>query len=140
MSVPLFAAPACFQARFADLPELLSAARAACHAAGLDHEATQRVELVIEEAFSNSIAHGYGGETDQPVWLTCHVRTDGLGLVYQDAAPPFDPLREVLLPRIERPGGVGHLLIRTLPRVVSYRHENGRNTLRCEFARTVPEQ
>lgn len=137
MSIPSLATPACFPARFAALPDLLAAVRDGCRIAGLNDEATQRVELVVEEAFSNSIAHGYGCETDQPIWLTCLALTDGLGLVYQDAAPPFDPLRDVRLPRTEHPGGIGHMLIQTLPHRVAYSHENDRNTLRCEFPCTV---
>jgi anti-sigma regulatory factor (Ser/Thr protein kinase) len=48
-----------FSARFASLPELLAVATAACTAAGMNVPASHRVELVLEEAFSNSIRHGY---------------------------------------------------------------------------------
>jgi serine/threonine-protein kinase RsbW len=122
-----------FSARFASLPELLAVATAACTAAGMNVPASHRVELVLEEAFSNSIRHGYGGESDNPAWLGTTMLPDGLRLVYQDQAPPFDPLQGACLPHGEQVGGVGRVLIRTLPRSASYTRENGRNTLTLEF-------
>jgi len=122
-----------FSARFANLPELLAVATAACNAAGMSMQATHRVELVLEEAFSNSIRHGYGGESDNPAWLATTMLPDGLRLVYQDEAPPFDPLQDACLPQGREVGSVGRVLIKTLPRSASYGRENGRNTLTLEF-------
>lgn len=127
----------CFDARLARLPALLDAARSACRAAGLTADAMHRVELVLEEAFSNSVRHGYGGETDLPVWLTMHILPDGIELVYQDAAPPFDPLQGASLPGAGRIGGVGRVLMNKLPRHARYALVDGRNTLSFEFGRTA---
>jgi anti-sigma regulatory factor (Ser/Thr protein kinase) len=120
-------------ARFTNLPELLAVATAACNAAGMTRQTTHRVELVLEEAFSNSIRHGYCGESDNPAWLATIMLPDGLRLVYQDEAPPFDPLQDACLPQGEAVGGVGRMLIKTLPRSAGYGWENGRNTLTLEF-------
>jgi anti-sigma regulatory factor (Ser/Thr protein kinase) len=128
-----------FNARFAELAALLDAARAACRAARLDPEATHRVELVLEEAFSNSVRHGYGGDSDAPIWLASRILPDGLELVYQDAATPFDSLRDVALPKDGRPGGVGRVLIKSLPRSAHYALIDGRNTLRLEFGGSAEE-
>lgn len=129
---------ACFPARFAALAAVLDAARQACRAAGLDAQVTHRVELVLEEAFSNSIRHGYGGETDAAsIWLAMRILPDGIELVYQDAAAPFDPLLAAALPQDGRLGGVGRVLMKTLPRQVAYARTAGRNTLTFEFARTA---
>lgn len=127
----------CFDARFARLPALLDVARSACRAAGLTADALHRVELVLEEAFSNSVRHGYGGETDLPVWLTTHILPDGIELVYQDAAAPFDPLLDARLPGTDRVGGVGRVLMNKLPRHSRYALVGGRNTLTFEFGRTA---
>jgi anti-sigma regulatory factor (Ser/Thr protein kinase) len=122
-----------FSARFASLPELLAAAGAACDAAGITTETRHRAELVLEEAFSNSIRHGYSGESDNPVWLSATMLPDGLRLVYRDEAPPFDPLQDARLPQDVQVGGVGRVLIKTLPRNAAYAREDGRNILTLEF-------
>lgn len=122
-----------FSARFDSLPELLAAAGAACDIAGMTAPARHRVELVLEEAFSNSIRHGYRGECELPVWLAISMLPDRLRFVYQDAAPPFDPLLEAALPQDQQVGGVGRVLIKTLPRHATYALEDGRNTLTLEF-------
>jgi anti-sigma regulatory factor (Ser/Thr protein kinase) len=131
-SAPL-SPPRRFNADIADLANLLADCRAACLMAGLDTQAMQRVELVIEEAFSNSVHHGYGGNSHLPVWLSHRILPDGLELVYQDAAPPFDPLHEAALPTDQRPGGVGRVLMKTLPGDASYALVAGRNTLSFRF-------
>jgi anti-sigma regulatory factor (Ser/Thr protein kinase) len=127
----------CFDAHFATLPSLLDAARGACREANLTADAIHRVELVLEEAFSNSVRHGYGGETNLPVWLTTRILPDGIELVYQDSAPPFDPLHDARLPRIGTIGGVGRVLMNKLPRNARYTLVDGRNTLTFEFDRTA---
>ena len=122
-----------FSARFAQLPKLLAAVGAACETAGLSHTARQRVELVFEETFANSIHHGYLGEGDNPVWIRTTMLPDGLRFVYQDAAPPFNPLQCATLPEPGQIGGVGCVLIRNLPRHVEYAQIDQRNTLSFDF-------
>ncbi len=131
--MPDASSPHRFAARFNQLPALLAVAGAACDAAGMTAMARHRVELVLEEAFSNSIRHGYQGECDLPVWLVASMLPDGLRLVFQDAAPPFDPLHAARLPQQEQVGGVGRMLIKTLPRHADYALQCGRNTLTLEF-------
>ena len=132
--MPDYPTPQRYAARFDQLPLLLAAARDHCRSAGFGPDATRRVELVLEEAFSNSIRHGYGGESGQPVWLNAIILTDGLRFVFQDAAAPFDPISGAALPSDERPGGVGRLLIARLPQHAEYAYIDGRNTLTLEFA------
>jgi serine/threonine-protein kinase RsbW len=136
--MPSASVPCRFNARLAELALLLDAARTACLAARLGAEATRRVELVLEEAFSNSVQHGYGGESDAPVWLASRMLPDGIEIVYQDAASPFDPLHEVALPNDGRAGGVGRVLMRSLPRQAAYAYTGGRNTLTFVFAPSRP--
>ncbi len=133
VGVPSIPASRPFLARFDRLPELLATIAAACDAAGMNTNARQRAELVLEEAFANSIHHGYREEGDHPVWLTATMLPDGLRLVYQDAAPPFDPLEHATLPDEGHVGGVGRVLIKTLPRHAEYALLEGRNTLTLDF-------
>jgi anti-sigma regulatory factor (Ser/Thr protein kinase) len=122
-----------FPARFLRLPDLQAAVCAACNAAGLGQLSRHRAELVIEEVFANTIHHGYLGESDNPVWLRAMILPDGLRLVYQDAAPPFDPLDSAALPGNDHVGGVGRVLINTLPRHAEYALIDQRNTLSLDF-------
>lgn len=124
-----------FPARYAALPDLLGMARAAAHAAGLDNTACARIELVLEEAFSNTVRHGYGGESDRPVWLACRILPDGIEIVYRDAAPHFDPLVGVAPPTGDQPGGVGRLLIKHLPASARYLSGSEGNQLVAVFKR-----
>lgn len=124
-----------FCARFSDLPELLATARSAALAAGFDEAGCLRIELVLEEIFSNSIRHGYGRECDEPVWLAGQMLPDGLRLVYRDAAPCFDPLHDAQLPADGRLGGVGRVLVTTIPRSASYARDARGNCLSLEFGR-----
>lgn len=127
-----------FAARFAELPNVMAFVRRACADAGFSEEAMRRVELVVEEAFSNSILHGYDGEqNDGEVWLSSRALADGIALVYADAAPAFNPLLDAAPHDIEAIGGIGCALIRTLPRRVAYRREEPRNVLTLEFARSA---
>lgn len=125
-----------YAARFDQLPSVLADVRATCQAAGFTETTTLRVELALEEAFSNCIKHGYGGESEHPVWLTATMLPDGLRFVFQDGSPPFNPLSGATLPEEQRPGGVGRVLITQLPHRAQYEYSAGRNTLTLDFDRT----
>jgi serine/threonine-protein kinase RsbW len=57
----------------------------------LDGEMAIRLCIVIEELVTNAIKYGYGREGNFPVRLRLHAGPP-LELVYEDAAPAFDPL------------------------------------------------
>ena len=56
----------------------------------LPRDTISRLQIAVEELFSNTIKYGYAGECERPVRLRlrCEPRIE---LVYEDAAPPFDP-------------------------------------------------
>ncbi len=104
-----------FNARRVQFSEVRAFVEAAC--AALAPSAIQRVVLIAEELFSNTIEHGYGGDCDHPVWLTVLPAAQGCTLVYQDAAPAHDPFAHITTPALpedphELPvGGLGVFLI-----------------------------
>jgi serine/threonine-protein kinase RsbW len=104
-----------FCARRAEFDAVRNFVESACRS--LPHADRQRLVLIVEELFSNSIEHGYGGDSDRPVWLTLTPAAEGCGLVYEDAAPAHDPFAGVPDPALEksaesRPvGGLGVFLI-----------------------------
>ena len=107
-------------------------------AAGVGPEATIRVVLVLEELFTNTVAHGYPGGTDGPVWVTLEGQRGVIVITYEDAAPPFDPIGHTLppsLPADERaPGGLGLALVRGLCTSASYTRTGDRNRVTLTVA------
>lgn len=139
----------CVPARFSSLPQLL--AMLSTHAVAPEHvPSLLRAQLAVEELFVNSIHHGYGQETDHPVWLTVQHGDTVLRVVYTDQAQAFNPLspdiamsddagddieaRKTGQRIVERIGGVGLRLIVNLARCGHYTREEGRNVTQLEFA------
>ncbi|HZM45379.1 MAG TPA: ATP-binding protein [Burkholderiales bacterium] len=124
-----------FVADMKALPELLEFAAAAAGRAGFDGVAQLFVELIIEELFTNTVVHGYGGDSNQPVWVSVVSVGVELSLTYEDAAPPCNPLTlpaPGLLdaPLDQRPvGGLGMPLVKALSDAASYAYQEGRNRL-----------
>lgn len=126
-----------FPARFAHLRELRGFLERFCEASGVAREDGLRLNLVLEELFTNTVQHGHGGGSDAPVWLTLGRADGGVTIVYEDAAPPFNPLArtvDVDLPVEERPvGGLGVLLTREIMATCEYAYLYGRNRIRMRF-------
>ena len=124
-----------FVADMKALPDVLEFAAAAAGRAGFDGVAQLFIELIIEELFTNTVAHGYGGDSRQPVWVSVAGVGGALTLTYEDAAPPCNPLTlpgpGLLDARVEeRPvGGLGMPLVKALSDSASYAYEEGRNRL-----------
>jgi serine/threonine-protein kinase RsbW len=108
-----------------------------CTRSKLPRDTTSRLQIVVEELFSNTIKYGYGGECERPVHLRlrCSPRIE---LVYQDEAPPFDPTAwrdpaPHAAPE-ERVGLQGIPLILGLAKSVRYERLRGGNRLTLRFA------
>lgn len=94
--------------------------------AGLSEAEIYQVELAVDEAATNIIEHAYGGNTRLKIHCTCELLDDGLKVVLQDYAKPFDPTSvpdPVIGMPIEDlpPRGLGIFLIRKMMDEVSYR-------------------
>lgn len=81
-----------------EFPATLSALRScvttiedSCAAWNLDRDAATRIAIAVEELFSNTIKYGYGVECARPVRVRLR-RAPELELLYEDEAPPFDPI------------------------------------------------
>jgi anti-sigma regulatory factor (Ser/Thr protein kinase) len=108
-----------------------------CARSKLPRETTSRLQIVVEELFSNTIKYGYAGECERPVHLRLRC-SPPVELVYQDAAPPFDPTawREPAPHAApdQRVGQQGIPLILGLAESVRYERVLGRNRLTLRFA------
>ncbi len=117
-------------------------------AALLSDEQVKKLELVIEELFTNSATHAVrkareaAGALDEDtklsVWIAAIPSPTGLEIHYDDDGPAFDPLAvdaDAATAAVSsgQVGGLGRVLIRSLPTAVNYRRAEGRNRLVFRF-------
>lgn len=128
-----------FTARQAEFDAIRAFIEAAC--ASIEEDERQRAVLLVEELFANSVFHGYGGDSDGPVWLTVNVDADGCSLVYEDCAPAYNPF-EVEEPDLDaaapedRPiGGLGIVFLIELSSARSYARRGDRNVIEMHVRR-----
>lgn len=121
-----------FPARMSALTEVLACVGEICNQAEIKHNAQLRMELVVEELFTNTVLHGYGGDCDLSVWIAANFDNEKLCITYQDEAPAYNPLdrsNNITTPSL---GGLGVALVERFAHT-RYLHENGRNTLILTF-------
>jgi len=103
--------------------------------AGLDESEVYAVQLAVDEASTNIIEHGYGGECPSKIDITCETLEDGLKVILYDDAQPFEPTDvpepETNVPLEElKPRGLGIFLMRKMMDEVKYQPTPDRgNTL-----------
>jgi len=137
-----------FAARLAALPATAAFVDAFCARNELASADALRLTLVVEELFTNTVVHGYRGESDAPIEVTLAAAAGTIEVtlaaaagtievLYEDAAPRYDPLAQLaaapdhLHGTVEsRPaGGLGIHLIGELVTGACYAHEDGRNRI-----------
>jgi serine/threonine-protein kinase RsbW len=129
-----------FPARLDALPELTAFAAETGARAGVPPGSCQRLSLLVEELFTNTVVHGHRRESDQPVHVGLRIEPGWITLTYEDTAPPHDPFEDVRPPDDtadveERPvGGLGVLLVAAMARDIEYRRAGDRNRIRLVMA------
>ena len=122
------------------MAEIRSFLENACTTAGISREDCLKVLLIVEELFTNTVTHGYRGESESPVWIALEPGERGFTLRYEDAAPPHNPFGEfrphdtTVLVAQQPVGGLGLKLIRSLARDAGYRREGERNCIYLTFS------
>jgi len=115
-----------------------------CREAAIARNDTLRIALVAEELFTNSVKHGYGGDSAMRVWLTLQPQDGACRLVYEDAAPAYDPFSDLANPDLETPvdgravGGLGVLLVARFSRSHEYTRAGDRNRISLVLPLTGP--
>lgn len=111
-----------------------------CTDSGVPRQDCLRLNLVLEELFTNTVKHGHRGDSDAPVWIGL-TRTDGaVQVVYEDKAPPFNPYARLSEPVVDttvsmrKIGGLGVLLTKELAASRDYAYLFGRNRIRLTLA------
>jgi len=92
---------------------------------GLEPEAAQRLKLVVEEAVTNVVHHGYAGREPGDLTLTADLEGDTVVVTLEDRGAAFDPADAPQADldsdwRERSVGGLGWHLIRELTDAVAY--------------------
>ena len=125
-----------FHSRLSELRGISTFLEGFCSAAGVEREHCLRLNLVLEELFTNTVRHGHRGDSDSPVWLTLSIAGANVSLTYEDAAPPFNPYGAPpdappdMTVKMRKIGGLGVLLTRKLAASREYAYLYGRNRIR----------
>jgi len=129
-----------FLARLDQLRPMQLFLEAFCTDSGLPRAAYLRLNLVLEELFTNTVKHGHRGDCDAPVWIAVSRGGDTLSVLYEDKAPPFNPYARLTEPVVDttvsmrKIGGLGVLLTKELAATRDYAYLFGRNRIRLTLA------
>jgi serine/threonine-protein kinase RsbW len=121
-------------ARYDQLEPLRRLVRENAQALGFSERATFACELAADEAFTNIVEHGYGGECDSPVVVRFHRGVAQLLISFVDWGTPWIPRPPDLPQWGSTPdqlvvGGLGRLIIERAMDSVAYRRRGSRNHL-----------
>jgi anti-sigma regulatory factor (Ser/Thr protein kinase) len=129
-----------------DYPRLQEFVDRACDQAQCSPRQRARVQLVLEELFSNTVKHGRRDAA--PISVTVAVEFGGaepMAIRYEDDAPQHDAFDqsaaegELQAPVAKRRvGGLGILLIRELGKNVNYAWSGGKNRVTFSVAADTP--
>jgi len=121
--------------KFSDVALIGHAVRGVCACSPLSVEAHSEMEVCVVEAVTNAIAHAYRREVGFRVEAAITLHQDRIafevsdfGTAIKEFSPrtlEFDPEEIGSLPE----SGMGLFIIETIMDEVSYRSENGKNTL-----------
>ncbi|MEO8103202.1 MAG: ATP-binding protein [Betaproteobacteria bacterium] len=130
-----------FPARLSSVREVREFLESFCRESGIGRPPSLRLNLVVEELFTNTVTHGHGGDSDSPVWIKLAANNTTVTLTYLDKAPAFNPFGILLRPSLEgsieqrKVGGLGVLLANELTAAAEYAYLFGRNRLRMALMR-----
>jgi len=128
---------AMFLARLESLQRVREFLGIFCKEAGLGGDNCLRLNLILEELFTNCVRHGHRGDADAPVWVTLSGDNAAITVVFEDTAPPFNPFARadvIVTTTLEnRPvGGLGLLLAKGMAASRDYAYVFGRNCVRLQ--------
>lgn len=119
-------------ARLGELTRLHAELAGMAATLGLPETGLGRLQLIAEELFTNTVQHGFRGDSDSRITLRLRHADNILHLHYSDPAPAFDPTRVATTETPEN-GGFGIPLVLGLCRRAHYSYQDGRNVLELEL-------
>ncbi len=114
-----------FFAEFRILDDVREFVGQAAENCGLQPDDVYRVQMAVDEAFSNIVEHAYAGEPLEEVVCECRISPVKLTVILSDHGKPFDP-NKVPRPRLDDPlddrekGGLGLFFMRKLMDEIYY--------------------
>ena len=108
---------------------------------GFDPMELYRINLALDELFTNTIEHGFPGRENEAD-ISIAMRREGETIVvrYEDNGPAFNPLEATELDLLERPiGGLGLQLIASTFDAVNYERIDDRNVTTLRQSRATSE-
>lgn len=133
-----------FNARTGALPQVRAFVQERCVRMDLPADTIQRLQLIAEELFINSVTHGYGGDCAASVEFALRDAGHEMELIAEDTARAFDPFArlptEALAPdpRDRPAGGQGLALIARMTSRRSYERSPGRNRTTVAVLKKAP--
>jgi serine/threonine-protein kinase RsbW len=126
-----------FDAKMAQFPQAAAFLQGYCERLAIGKEAGLRATLILEELFTNTVAHGLEGEGATSIGIELSQGDGVLSLLYEDDARCFDPLprlhavpERLNAPLEVRPqGGLGLHIVGQLVTSARHAYEAGRNRL-----------
>ena len=106
---------------------------------GLAREDRHKLTLIVEEMFTNTVTHGFRGDSDSPVQVTLEMSAAGVALTYEDCAPQHDPIAVGLRTDIDatvnlrQVGGLGVAIALGLTQDAHYTFVDGRNRVAMTY-------
>lgn len=121
-------------ARYAELPGLMAELARRAGLLNMPEDDIRRLQMVLEELFTNSIRHGLVAESDMPIQIALARNECGMTLRYRDQGQPFDPSRQAAPEATENSlGGLGIPLICGLSKAIRYRRSGQFNIIELDF-------
>jgi anti-sigma regulatory factor (Ser/Thr protein kinase) len=124
-----------FTAKLSVFKEIREMIEAFAGSAGIDPAVRHKLTLIVEELFVNTVRHGHGGDTEEPVDITLVSEPSGITISYVDTAPEYDSLTAAMRTDIEasvrmrRVGGLGVALTFALAHTAQYSYLDGKNRI-----------
>jgi serine/threonine-protein kinase RsbW len=133
------------RARMECLAEAIAVVESFCGECGVGSGDALRLSLIVEELFTNTVTHGYRGDSDAPVRIALAVNASEVELSYEDAAPPFDPLEHVRRSTVDlagdaperRVGQLGIALVTSMAARIRYARDDGWNRIVVALVRAA---
>ena len=95
---------------------------------GISADDSLRLQLVVEELFTNTVTHGFQQDCDASVTVNLSTSPAGHLLRYTDSAPAYDPTQAPeQAASDETTGGLGITLIRGMSQAYRYQRLDERN-------------
>ena len=121
-------------ARYAELPGLMAELARQASLLNMPEDDIRRLQMVLEELFTNTIRHGLASEGDTPIQVSLDRHGYGVTLRYSDRGSPFDPSRQGAPAAAENPlGGLGIPLICGLSKAIRYQRCGQFNIVELDF-------